>query len=76
MEQIIWNNIQAIKTYRRDRDRAIKFVNIQIGLYRLNAERYYGFVRRNIHKQANEIEEKLMEAMKELEPGETIWTRK
>ena len=66
MEQIIWDNLMWIKGFRRDRDRAIKFVNTQIGLYRLNAERNYGFVRRYIHRQANDIENKLNEILEML----------
>ena len=62
MEQQIYEAIKRIANYRDRLD--IKFVNTQIGLYRLEAEKHWGLVRRLIHRQANDIEFNLNEAVR------------
>lgn len=54
MEKTICQALQRIELYGNIKD--IEFVNITIGQYRLEAEKYWGFVKRFIHYQATEIE--------------------
>ena len=62
-ERDINEALGVIKNNKREKDQAIKFLKIKIGLYRVEAEKYSGYMKSTIHKMANDLEKKLSEAI-------------
>ena len=63
-ETMIDMTLEAIEKNHRNKADAIEFIQIKIGQYRLEAEKYSGFVRSCIHQSANDLEKRLNQAMK------------
>jgi hypothetical protein len=62
-EKDVERAFDVIKQNLVQSDEAIKFIKIKIGLYRVEAEKNYGFVRSEIHKMANDLEKELKDAI-------------
>jgi len=63
MEKNIYLCLERIKLYNDPLD--VKYINIEIGKYRINALKFYGLIRHLIHMDANEIEKGLRKAIDE-----------
>jgi len=63
MEQDIYNCLQRIALYNDILDK--KYINIEIGIYRLNALKYRGLIKHLINMDANKVERELRKAIDE-----------
>jgi len=70
MEQNIYLCLERIKLYKDKGD--IKYIQIEIGKYRLEALKYRGYIRYLINKDANEIERELRKSIEEYRLNKTI----
>jgi hypothetical protein len=62
-EPLVENALNRIAKNKNKYD--IRLVRITIGRYRLNAEKFHGYTKYLIHKEANRVERQLMYLLEE-----------